>query len=321
VSRFSVRRAEPVVTHGSYLMRISRGTAALIAASAALLLGVHFARTERDAPARCPPGLELIGARCCGEGQVLRGEHCSGSAHRCAAGMDLDADDACIVRPGRVHYAGGSLRFGPSDWEGSDPPLREMRVSAFDLDTQEVTLSRFGKCVAAGACAARADNSDSEPGLPVRNLSPTDAALFCRFAGGRLPASAEWLFAAAGVNARRYPWGNTGLVCRRAAFGLARGPCGVGGTGPDLAGARPDGGTPEGVLDLAGNVAEWTLEKDGTSRARGGSYRSEQAAELKSWAEEIRAEPAPHVGFRCAYSPGSAPGASRAASDLVLGGR
>ena len=115
------------------------------------------------------------------------------------------------------------------------------------------------------------------------------------------PQTPRWVFAAAGSDARRFPWGPTGLVCRRAAFGLTAGPCGRGAASPEVAGLRPDGATPDGLLDMAGNVAEWTVEPDGTHAARGGSYRSRVAAELKSWSREPAVAPAPHIGFRCVY--------------------
>ena len=92
------------------------------------------------------------------------------------------------------------------------------------------------------------------------------------------------------------------LLRRRAAFGLLSGPCARQGNGAwgELVGSRPDGATPEGVLDLAGNVAEWTREPNGGYSARGGSFRSTSAAELKSWAAQAEPNKGLHIGFRCA---------------------
>jgi formylglycine-generating enzyme required for sulfatase activity len=172
---------------------------------------------------------------------------------------------------------------------------------SFDFDVTEVSVERYQECVRAKACAPV--RPQKEPSLPVRWVTPKQATDFCAFAGGHLPTGAEWVLAAAGDEGRRFPWGSTGLVCRRAAFGLVDGPCAAQGSGPDAAGSRPDGASPEGLLDLAGNVAEWTLEPDGTFRARGGSYAATGAAELKSWASREIAGASPEVGFRCAYAP------------------
>jgi formylglycine-generating enzyme len=288
------------------LTRINYALAAAVAAVASIAIIVRFAESERRVPARCPAGLEARGARCCGAGQLLTGSaQCSGSATSCAEGMTRDEGGACIVPTLRIHFPTGTSHFGATDWEGSAESPHDVSVTAFDLDQAEVTISRFRACANAEKCPKIPE--EAEPGRPVRNISPAEANAFCAFAGGRLPSSDEWLFAAAGPAARRYPWGNTGLVCRRASFGLTRGPCAQGGSGPDFAGARPDGATPEGVLDLAGNVAEWTREKDGSFVARGGSYRSELASELKSSAFEARLTRAPHVGFRCAYAASATP--------------
>lgn len=225
---------------------------------------------------------------------------CSGTASACEHEMQRDDSGACVLADERITITGGTSHSGTPDWEGPDRAVHDFSVKSFALDRAEVTLARFRRCSAAGACPQIAD--ESEPGRPVRNIASSEASAFCEFVGGRLPSAEEWLFAAAGSAGRRYPWGNTGLVCRRASFGLVSGPCAQAGTGPELAGARPDGATPEGVLDLSGNVAEWTLEADGSFAARGGSYRSELAGDLKSWAVEPRQTAAPHVGFRCAYT-------------------
>jgi len=86
-----------------------------------------------------------------------------------------------------------------------------------------------------------------------------DAMAYCRTRGGRLPTEDEWIVAAVSANnpPRRYPWGDTGAVCRRAAWGLDTGPCAHGADGPDTVGAHPDGDTALGIHDMAGNVAEW----------------------------------------------------------------
>jgi hypothetical protein len=282
------------------LTRINYGLAAGVAVLASIAIIVRFAQSERRVPARCPSGLEAEDARCCGIGQGLATNgQCVGTATSCALDMVRDDSGACSLPDARIHLAGGSTHFGSPDWEGPVQPLKDVSVGAFDLDRAEVSVDRFRQCAAAALCPKISD--DSEPGRPVRNVSPAEAAQFCTWAGGRLPSSDEWLFAATGSAGRRYPWGNTGLVCRRATFGLVTGPCARAGTGPDFAGARPDGASPDGIQDLAGNVAEWTLERDGSFVARGGSYRSESAGDLKSWAFEARQTRAPHVGFRCAY--------------------
>ena len=280
--------------------RINYAVAASVAALALIAISVRFAQSERRVPARCPPGLIAQEARCCGAGQELASSgQCTGVANACASEMLRDDAGACVLPEARITIGGGISHFSAADWEGPAQSQHDVSASTFALDRAEVTVARFRVCSRAGACPKVPD--DSEPGRPVRNISPGEASAFCAFVGGRLPSADEWQFAAAGSSGRRYPWGNTGLVCRRAAFGLVTGPCARAGGGPDLAGARPDGATPEGVLDLSGNVAEWTLERDGSFAARGGSYRSELAADLKVWAVEPRKSRAAHVGFRCAY--------------------
>lgn len=289
------------MTRGSTIVL---GTLGVLAAAGAIALVALLAAEERRGPARCPAPLLAEGPRCCAPGQQREAGRCAGTPERCPAHMQLEAR-GCVLGEERVALRGGRLRIVPSDWEVQElAEPHAARVEPFRIDRGEVTLGRWRTCVAAGACRELAT---AEPGLPVTDVTPEEAERFCALAGGRLPTADEWLLAAAGSGSpRKFPWGPTGLVCRRAAFGLVDGPCGNAATGPDLAGARPDGTTPDGVLDLAGNVSEWTREPGGAYRARGGSYRSRVAAELKSWAHEPgpAAGRAPHIGFRCAYGPG-----------------
>jgi formylglycine-generating enzyme len=270
---------------------LARAGLALTSLGLCALAVTRFALRERHAPERCPEGMIALGARCCGAGQSFTDGACSGRALGCSIGQELNDAGQCVARFGVVSFQGGELFIGAADWDGASGGERFPRthVAPFRLDVSEVTRQRFGA-------------SGGEPGLPMTDVSANLAQKFCERQRGRLPTAAEWVFASAGTQARRYAWGNTGLVCRRAAFGLERGPCAQAG-GPELSGSRPDGGSPEGLMDLTGNVAEWTVEATGQFAARGGSFRSTSAAELKSWAASPSREKALHIGFRCAYPP------------------
>jgi formylglycine-generating enzyme len=276
--------------------------AALSTAALALVVAVvAVAQSRAEPPARCAPGMIAFGARCCGEGQRLDGARCASAPSRCAAGMEVTAA-GCVAPPRVVRIDGGLLRVGPGDWEaqGVVAPY-QVEVASFGLDVLEVSEARWSGCVAAGACPVLA--LSGEPGRPVVSITFDEAAGFCRWAGGALPASQQLAFAAAGRAGRRYAWGDTGAVCRRAAWGIVTGPCGWGATGPELAGSHPDGASPEGVLDLAGNIAEWATAPAGAAEVRGGSYADGAASALRAW--QRRALPpdtrSREVGFRCAY--------------------
>jgi len=205
-----------------------------------------------------------------------------------------------------------TITIGPSDWEaeGRVTP-RTAKVESFRLDRFEVTVGRYCQVTPkADFC------NDTDPARAAFGVSLFAARSFCQNAGGRLPTEDEWLAAAGGEKTTRYPWGDTGAVCRRAAWGLETGPCGEHATGPDSVGAH-ESMTPRGIYDLAGNVDEWVectpaekCEGSGSGIVRGGSYRSRLATELRTWLRREVSGPAidtmgadPAIGFRCAYAP------------------
>ncbi len=92
---------------------------------------------------------------------------------------------------------------------------------------------------------------------PVVDVSWEEANIFARWVSAEsgitwsLPTEAQWEKAARGTDGRQYPWGNT--------FDPTR--CNVrqaGRTGTTPVGSYPDGASPFGILDMAGNVWEWT---------------------------------------------------------------
>jgi formylglycine-generating enzyme required for sulfatase activity len=258
--------------------------AAVAGAAVAAVVAIVARRGERD-EVQCGDGFRVEDARC----------------------IALGAYDPPDVR---VRVPETTLDVGPSDWEaeGRVAP-RTVRVAAFAIDAFEATVGRFAQVASDRARAASGMTRD-------------EAAAWCLSRGGRLPTEDEWMAAAAAAGepersdasgatsrtlaARRYPWGDTGAVCRRAAWGLAAGPCATGAGGPDTVGAHASGDTPLGIHDMAGNVAEWVApdpNRPGVGVAKGGSWSSRVATELRTWS---RLELAPdardaRVGVRCAF--------------------
>lgn len=252
---------------------------------------------------RCASGLVALGARCCAVGQTLRRGHCVGEPDRCPESW-LKSTGGCVRRAFTVHVPAGRYTVGPNDWESEHVSAASGQVPEFWIDGIEVTHARWHACIDSGACTATPNGvefSRVEPGLPVTEISAEEAATFCAAQHGRLPRSSEWLRVTAGDTSRRFPWGQTGLVCRRASYGLVGGPCAEDGASPDWAGSRPDGKSELGILDLVGNVSEITESDQGSWEARGGSFHADHAAELKSWASLPYRGPAADIGFRCAY--------------------
>jgi iron(II)-dependent oxidoreductase len=169
-------------------------------------------------------------------------------------------------------------------WE--DSPRRyhsqTMSIQPFYMDKYPVTNRQFAGFLKAANYHPSDDHNflrDWRDGRypagwdnrPVTWISLEDARAYAKWAGKRLPHEWEWQYAAQGLDNRVYPWGNS--------------PCddctppqqhGRDLPGPALVDAHPKGASPFGVMDLTGNIWQWTDEfQDEHTRAavlRGGGY-------------------------------------------------
>lgn len=288
--------------------RVIGGAAvALVAVIAVVALATRGARASA-----CTEGFTRFGARCC-PGVVARDAPapdapCPPPADGACPAPLVARDGVCHAPDATVLIARAEIEVGPSDWEaeGRVAP-RKLAAGPLRLDALEATVGQ----VACPTCPlpGLAPVAGSDPARAAFGLTRDEARRYCAARGGRLPSEDEWLVAAASAQGvfRRYPWGNAGAVCRRVSFGMSRGPCAWGAVGPDTVGARPDGRTPDGVYDMAGNVAEWVdADEGGKGVVRGGAWSTELAADLRTWARRVVDVGArdPSIGVRCAYDAG-----------------
>ncbi len=254
--------------------------------------------------------------------------------------LPTDGPAATAGRLDMVAIPGGTFLMGDAQGDANEAP-RTASVDPFSLMRTEVTNAQFAAFVAetghrtdveqsgagyvwrgrwrlidgAGWRSPSAGGSslDGLDDHPVVQVSANDAEAFCDHHGLRLPSEAEWEFAARGLDGRRYPWGDAPPrqqpgVEPLANFGTV--PC----CAPDETdghrltapvGLYPGGASPFGLLDMAGNVWEWTSSafpgRPEHRVIRGGGWGNNPYCLRASY----RHGNPPHfgldmVGFRCA---------------------
>jgi formylglycine-generating enzyme required for sulfatase activity len=194
---------------------------------------------------------------------------------------------------GRFEFAVSGVEIEGENWIGldvqypwEDSPRRShrhvMEVKPFFIDKYPVTNAEFKTFLDTSHYRPRDDHNflkDWKNGVypagwekrPVTWVSLEDARAYAKWAGKRLPHEWEWQYAAQGADGRLYPWGNH--------WDDAAVPAQYHGRdlpGPGDVDAHARGASPFGVMDMLGNVWQWTDEfVDEHTRAaivRGGSY-------------------------------------------------
>jgi len=234
----------------------------------------------------------------------------------------------------------GEFTMGSETYD-DEKPIHQVYLDAYYMDKYEMTNALYETCVSAGVCDPPQQTSsythtsyygDSQyADYPVIYVDWNQATTYCEWRGARLPTEAEWEKAARGTDGRVYPWGNEWDVrsTRRLNFSDKNDPTGASDTVADdgyadtaPVGSYPNGISPYGLYDMAGNVWEWVADwydssyyanspssnpmgsSSGEYRVlRGGSWDSDgdnARSAYRSWYDPSLFSL--NVGFRCALS-------------------
>jgi formylglycine-generating enzyme required for sulfatase activity len=201
----------------------------------------------------------------------------------------------------------GAFTMGAGDEDkladDEEKPPHTVEVDGFWIMQTEVTNAQYKKCVEAkeqgdptGCDQPKNDrwNEATYAEHPVTDVDWKQANTYAIWVGGRLPTEAEWEKACRGPDGHTYPWGDKLPTRELLNFANDEGTTSVG--------SYPDDASPYGVLDVAGNVWEWTADwYDDTyyansplSNPKGperGEYRTVRGG---AWTNDAK-------GVRCAY--------------------
>jgi hypothetical protein len=204
------------------------------------------------------------------------------------------------------------LAEGIENWvrvEGAEFALgetgRQVRVAPFLMARYPVTVTEYERFVHSDAFDKLSEPKDWEyqlfyPNRPVAWVRWFEACAYCAWKGVRLPYEEEWECAArCGREGAEYPWGAEDPDEFRANYHHGGSP-----HAPTPVGMYPEGATPSGIQDLAGNVWEWTFtgsEEERYRTVRGGGWgNSPRNLRVSFRGRSVPERRHPDIGFRCA---------------------
>lgn len=177
---------------------------------------------------------------------------------------------------GFVEIPAGAFTMGSNKSQDSQAddeiPQHSVSLPAYFIGRYEVTVGQYTACVQDGGCKPGDRRAvDGDDTLPVRYVSWQEALAYSRWLEGKLnsraefaalpflatgwhftlPSEAEWEKAARGSDVRVYPWGGSIDPTKANYLAAIKG-------GPTPVGSYPAGASPYGLLDMSGNVSEWT---------------------------------------------------------------
>ncbi|MDF0665093.1 MAG: SUMF1/EgtB/PvdO family nonheme iron enzyme [Nitrospira sp.] len=286
------------------------------------------AASQEKPPSPCPeppekPVLPTTEGTSAATGEVTAGNNPAAGSGSTASPTKIITGKDCASM---VLVSAGEFTMGSREEDESaksdERPTHSVYLDAYYLDQYEVTTARYATFFQETKRAAPKYWSEQvlkhHGYKPVVGVDWNDAAVYCSWAGKRLPTEAEWEKGARGTDQRSYPWGNEASSEQRANISHC---CDFRDYGvlTDV-GSFKQGTSPYGAHDMAGNVLEWVADwydpnyyskgpernPKGPSR---GEYRVRRGGSWTSAPDDVRSAdrygdtPSARgdaLGFRCA---------------------
>ena len=203
------------------------------------------------------------------------------------ASKELDSVPMVTIPAGEFLMGNPEGKGRADEW-----PQRSVYLDAFAIDQVEVTNERYLAFVATTGHRNPPNPYGTGPlqsakgieQLPVVQTTWYDAKAYCSWAKKRLPTEAEWEKAARGTDGRLFPWGNEPANIKRANFDReweeekTLHPVG----------SLPEGDSPYGVKDMAGNAREWVSDWYDADYYKHAPERNPQGPDKKGVVRSIR---------------------------------
>ena len=201
----------------------------------------------------------------CGNGVTESGETCDDRNSKSGDGCSATCQQEKPAPEGIVFIAKGKFKMGcvaPQDGSciGTQETPHDVYLSAFFIDKVPVTADQYKNCVFPNGCTAPGTGAQATYGVaakgnfPVHFVTWAQAGKYCSVKERRLCTESEWEFAARGTQSFKFPWGYANPTCSLANYA----PCNGGKV--HAVGLLPDGASPFSVLDMAGNIQQWTAD-------------------------------------------------------------
>ena len=269
-------------------------------------------------PARCGESSES----CCTSLPVAGGEFELGDpdiGEQSDATIASFALDKYEVTVGRLRQFVGAYEGPPSVGAGAHPLIADSGWQTAWNGYLPSDRSALAEALHCDPDYATWDSLGTNDRLPLNCVDWYTAFAFCGWDGGRLPTEAEWEYAAAGGDEERtFPWGDAEPNATLAVeYCLGDGVDGCAFSDIQSVGSRRAGEGRFGQLDLAGSMAEWTLDwhatypsecsncgrvASGSARVfRGGAWRYDAAVLTAAYRSyDVPSSHLRYVGLRCA---------------------